>query len=159
MSAIYGFNHYYGSTGYSNDGSEVNGSNVTLDTDNFDKILSPTDNDIQKALETLDNHTHAASEITTDTSTWTGDILTSTETQVQAALNKLNTYLETNTSFINYAGLPDKYGHVRIGNNQVIAETTGGICIGSGAEIGLGPEIAPAGYGSICIGNGIGPEF
>ena len=158
MSAIYGFNHYYGSTSFNTDG-EANAYNVSIDTNNFTTILNGTDTDLQKALETLDKHKHPAVDITTDTSTWTGDILTSTETQVQAALNRLNTYLETNTSFINYAGLPDKYAHVRIGNNQTIAETTGGVCIGSGAETGIGPEIGPNGYGSVVIGNGIGTEF
>lgn len=36
---------------------------ILVDTSNFDKILSGTDDDVQAALETLDDHTHSFSEL------------------------------------------------------------------------------------------------
>lgn len=42
-------------------------ADVTVDTTNFDGILSAADSDLQTALETIDDHTHALNEITNPT--------------------------------------------------------------------------------------------
>jgi hypothetical protein len=62
---------------------------VVLDTTNFDKILGPDDSDLQVAMETLDDHIHAAVEITVD-STGFGNVLDITDDEVQHALDTLD---------------------------------------------------------------------
>jgi hypothetical protein len=62
---------------------------VLLDTTNFDKILGPNDQDLQFAMETLDDHIHAADEITTDTANFSR-VLGSTDDEVQHALDTLD---------------------------------------------------------------------
>lgn len=64
---------------------------VLLDTTNFDKILGPDDQDLQVAMETLDDHIHAADEITTDTTNFSR-VLGSTDDEVQHALDTLDSH-------------------------------------------------------------------
>mgnify|MGYP001102844903 CR=1 FL=1 len=64
---------------------------IVLDTTNFDKILGPTDSDLQVAMETLDDHIHAAEEITVDSAGFV-DILGITDDEVQRALETLDVH-------------------------------------------------------------------
>jgi hypothetical protein len=64
---------------------------IVLDTTNFDKILGPTDSDLQVAMETLDDHIHAAEEITVD-STQFVNRLGITDDDVQRALETLDVH-------------------------------------------------------------------
>lgn len=64
---------------------------VQLDTTNFDGILSELDADLQHAMDTVDDHFHAAVEITVDTTGFSG-ILGSSDDEVQAALNTLDAH-------------------------------------------------------------------
>jgi len=67
--------------------------NVSVDTSTFNGILSGTDTDVQKALETLDSHTHTVSNdataIATITTNFNG-ILSTSDTDVQKALETLD---------------------------------------------------------------------
>lgn len=62
---------------------------IVLDTSNFNKILGPTDSDLQQAMDTLDDHIHAAEEITVNTAGFTG-ILGVTDDEVQHALDTID---------------------------------------------------------------------
>lgn len=58
-------------------------SAISADPTNFDGILSGTDTDVQTALETIDDHTHAFSEITSTPTTLSGYGITDAYTQTQ----------------------------------------------------------------------------
>lgn len=62
---------------------------VLLDTTNFDKILSDADSDLQIAMETLDDHIHAAEEITVDSSGFSA-VLGISDSDVQHALETID---------------------------------------------------------------------
>jgi hypothetical protein len=64
---------------------------VILDTSNFDKILGPDDSQLQVAMDILDDHIHAASEITVETASF-ARILGSTDDDVQHALETLDNH-------------------------------------------------------------------
>jgi len=75
----------------------ANANAIVAVTTNFDGKLSGNDDTVQKALETLDDHTHQASEITglsasntTTTTTGFSNLLSGTDTDVQKALNTLD---------------------------------------------------------------------
>jgi len=70
---------------------------IVADTTNFDGKLSSADDTVQKALETLDDHVHQASEITglsasntTTTTTGFDGLLSAADDDVQKALNTLD---------------------------------------------------------------------
>jgi len=77
--------------------SVANAYAIVADTTNFDDKLSSADDTVQKALETLDDHVHQASEITgltasntdTNTSQFNGH-LSAADDDVQKALNTLD---------------------------------------------------------------------
>jgi len=66
-------------------------STVILDTTDFDKILSDADSALQDAMDTLDDHIHAAEEITVDTGGFSG-ILGSGDSEVQDALESIDVH-------------------------------------------------------------------
>jgi len=85
--------------------SSINGaSTVKTITTNFNKVLSIADDTIQKSLDTLDDHTHAAqtaAQTATDTTNF-NNILTSGDTDVQKALDRLDEANQYNpTGFVN----------------------------------------------------------
>lgn len=53
------------------DGGSRLAAEITVDTTNFDGILSGTDDDIQTALETIDDHTHSAAPVSVVTASIT----------------------------------------------------------------------------------------
>lgn len=105
-----------------------------------------------------------SSNVSLDTSAFTGNVLTPYDVDVQKAMETLNTYLDDNTSFIMYTnpGL-DKYPQIKLGaNSNIDATTESALIIGAGTIPAVGPSITSAAYSSICIGNGtmleVGPS-
>ena len=64
---------------------------IETDPTNFDKILSASDTDAQKAFETLDGHTHAATDALNDTSNF-DKILSAADTDAQKAFDTLDNH-------------------------------------------------------------------
>ena len=62
---------------------------VQLDTTNFDKILSDLDSDLQHAMDTVDDHIHAAEELTLDTTSF-NNVLSSFDDEVQHAMDTID---------------------------------------------------------------------
>jgi len=71
---------------------------ILLDTDNFDGVLSSSDSDLQQAMETIDDHGHAATLVTLDTTNFAG-ILGPTDDEVQHAFDTIDD--------MTHADLPD----------------------------------------------------
>lgn len=67
---------------------------IELDTTNFDGILSPTDADLQVAMDTIDDHIHPAEDITVDVTSF-GGTLGPTDDDVQHALETLDNLSHT----------------------------------------------------------------
>lgn len=67
----------------------IRGDDTDLDVSAFAGALSSNDTTVQAALDTLDDHAHAASEITTTTTNFNG-ILSGTENTSQKALDVLD---------------------------------------------------------------------
>jgi hypothetical protein len=86
------------------------GEIVVLDTSNFGKVLGATDANLQDAMDTIDDHIHAAEEITVDVSGF-GNILGALDDEVQHALDTLDD--------LAHSDLPDAgtYDHEDIDNH------------------------------------------
>lgn len=86
------------------------GAIVVLDTSNFGKVLGPSDGNLQDAMDTIDDHIHAADEITVDVAGF-GGILGALDDEVQHALDTLDD--------LQHSELPDAgtYDHGDIDNH------------------------------------------
>jgi hypothetical protein len=86
------------------------GAIVVLDTSNFGKVLSASDGNLQDAMDTIDDHIHAAEEITVDVAGF-GGILGALDDEVQHALDTLDD--------LQHSELPDAgtYDHGDIDNH------------------------------------------
>lgn len=111
---------------------------IKTDTVNFGHILSSADVDVQKACDTLDDHTHPAGEITVDTSGFSG-ILSSADDFVQLALGTIDLHNHDTL----YAKLPivaATPGRVAIwDSSSTLADDYNPIVLGGvGSSVGLG---------------------
>jgi hypothetical protein len=82
------------------------GDEVRLDTTNFDDILGALDDTVQEALDTLDDHGHPGSDVTTVTTSFDA-ILSASDDTVQKALDTLDDHLHTAQTLANDGITPD----------------------------------------------------
>jgi len=86
----------------------------TLDTTNFDNVLSASDGNVQDAMDTLDDHGHPATDITVETSGF-GGVLGSTDDDVQDALGTIDNMSHTDIQDIGLNTHDDIDDHIADG--------------------------------------------
>lgn len=111
---------------------------IKTDTSGFDHILSSSDVDVQKSLDTLDDHAHSSTEISVDTSGFIG-ILSSADITVQLALGTIDQHNHDSR----YALLPVVSaipGRVAIWgtSTSLVDDYTPAVLGGTGSSIGIG---------------------
>jgi hypothetical protein len=134
------------------DGGELLAENIAVDTSNFDDILSPADDTVQKALDTLDDHRHdylydVASQLGSINVSLISTIIPGGESVKRAVVDINLAWLENNLDLDEYVpkvgGFADRM--------------TGPLYISPGIENGIRVALqAGGGYGNLIHYNNVG---